>query len=145
MIQNDCKNFSLIENMRHQPPMLFTDEILSEAPNKGITLFRIKKDCIFLQENGLLSHSAFIEIAAQSFAAVNTFQKIRDGKEPSKGFLTAVKDFEFLVDAKEGDEILCDMEKVDEFERLHIAKAVLKKKDGSAIFAKGEIRIYELP
>ena len=145
MIQADCRNFNLAENMRHQPPMLLADELLSQASNKATMLFRLKKDCIFLQENGLLSRSAFIEIAAQTFAAVDAFQKIKDGKNASKGFLASVKDFEFFADAKEGDEILCDIEKADEFEHMHIAKAVLKKPDGLALFAKGEIRIYELP
>jgi predicted hotdog family 3-hydroxylacyl-ACP dehydratase len=137
--------FDLLKHMRHQPPMLLADKILSESRNKNSTVFKLKKDCIFLQENGLLSRSAFIEIAAQSFAAVNIFQKMRDGKELPKGFLAAVKDFEFFEDAKEGDEILCDTEKVDEFERLHIVKVVLKKRDEQTLFAKGEIRIYELP
>jgi predicted hotdog family 3-hydroxylacyl-ACP dehydratase len=145
MDKNDCASFDLLKHMRHQPPMLLADKILCEEANKGSTIFKVKKDCIFLQENGFLSRSAFIEIAAQSLAAVDAFQKLRDGKEPLECFLAAVKDFEFFEDAKEGDEILCDVEKVDEFERLHMAKAVLKKLDEQTVFAKGEIRIYELP
>ncbi|MDR2860614.1 MAG: hypothetical protein LBV66_02130, partial [Elusimicrobiota bacterium] len=63
----------------------------------------------------------------------------------TNGFLAYVRDFVFFEDAKAGDELICYMEKTDEFGQLHIAKVEITDRSGQKVFAKGEIRIYELP
>jgi predicted hotdog family 3-hydroxylacyl-ACP dehydratase len=145
MEQNNIKplNFDLKNNMSHQPPMLLIDEILSESLDRGETLFVVKKDNIFLDEFGHLSRSAFIEIAAQSFAAIDLYQKSIKKENTSAGFLAAVRDFSFYADAKENDAIICKLHKFDELERLHFIKAQMYS-DKGVLFAQGEIRIYEL-
>ena len=57
--------------MLHKPPMLLVDKIIEENDKKATTSFAVKQDCIFLDENNILSKPALIEIAAQSFAAAN--------------------------------------------------------------------------
>jgi len=133
--------FNLEESMSHKPPMLLVDEILEESASRGKTLFEVKDGNIFL--DGLIfAKSALIEIAAQSFAAVDRFQKAKKDLPFSNGFLVSIRNFEFFADAKKGDKIICDVEKVDELSQLHILKAELSV-NGKKI-AAGELRIFEL-
>ncbi|MDR1952783.1 MAG: hypothetical protein LBQ37_04670 [Elusimicrobiota bacterium] len=138
------KDFNLRKNMIHQPPMLMVDEILCENSMSGKTLFRVHKDCIFLNSRGVLQRTAMIEIAAQSFAAIDIFQKKEKGLKYSKGFIAGIRDFQFFSDAKIDDEIICNTEKIDELGQLYITKADLINKKTGEVLAKGEIRIYEM-
>jgi len=138
-----CSDFNLKNNMSHQSPMLLVDEILSESSDSGSTVLTVRKDNIFLDESGFLSRCAFIEIAAQSFAAIDIYQKTLKKENRVNGFLAAARDFSFYADAKENDTIVCELHKFDELEKLHFIKAKLSSDKGS-LLAQGEIRIYEL-
>ncbi|MDR3112788.1 MAG: hypothetical protein LBU09_00245 [Endomicrobium sp.] len=136
-------NFSVKDNMLHKKPMLLVDAILEETKKTAITSFKVQEDCIFLDETFVLARSVFVEIIAQSFAAVDTYQKQRDKKERSKGFLVGVRDFKIYADASCGDELICKLEKTDEVSGLNICKGAILK-NGKAL-AEGELRIFEIP
>jgi predicted hotdog family 3-hydroxylacyl-ACP dehydratase len=142
--QKDYDKFDLEKNMVHKRPMLLVDKLLNETETTGRTFFAIKPDCIFLDKNGVLMPSAFVEIAAQSFAATDIFQKKMKFKKHSNGFLTAARDFIFFQEARVYDEIICDVIQMDTFEKLHLLSAELKCAKTLKLFAKGEIRIYEI-
>ena len=129
--------------MIHKPPMLLVDAVLEENEKSGKTVFAVKNDCIFLDENGVLARPALVEIAAQSFAAIDIYQKMLNGKKPSKGFLVSIRNFEFYEDVKAGDEIICALEETNELAGIHVIEARLYK--SADITAKGELRIFELP
>ncbi|MDR3049970.1 MAG: hypothetical protein LBV16_09115 [Elusimicrobiota bacterium] len=141
--KNKYSEFILKDNMSHQPPMLLVDEILSETEETGSTAFTIRKDNIFLNSDGTFCRAAFVEIAAQSFAAVDIYQKKQKNLKSAKGFLAAVRDFSFYGGAKENDRIICEVHKFDEIGKLHFINAKLYS-DKGFLFAQGEIRIYEL-
>ena len=133
--------FNAKENMFHKPPMLLVDEVLEESAGKGKTSFKIKNGNIFAGDDGVFSRAALIEIAAQSFAAVDKWQKMKKNLESSRGFLASVRNFEFFDDAKAGDEVICSVEKTDEIAHLHIVKTELFANDKK--IAAGEFRIFE--
>jgi predicted hotdog family 3-hydroxylacyl-ACP dehydratase len=129
--------------MLHKPPMLLVDCIIEENGDKAKTSFSVKEDCIFLDENMRLARSVFVELAAQSFAAVDAYQKTKAKGEKSKGFLVGVRDFHIYGDAHVGDELICSLEKADKVERLNICKSEIFK--GELKIAQGELRIFEIP
>lgn len=137
----DLHSFDIKEHMIHKPPMLLVDKILEESPSKAKTSFSVNENCIFLDENNVLANSAFIEIAAQSFAAADIYQRTRDGKKLSKGFLVSVRDFKFLSEVKSGDEIICHVERTNEIAGLHVVETKLLA--GDVLVAEGELRIFE--
>ena len=136
-------NFNVKDNMLHKEPMLLLDAILEEDGKIAITSFKIKENNIFLDEAGIFARSAFIEIIAQSFAAIDTYQKQRDKGKPSKGFLVGVRDFKIYRDAHSGDDLRCKLEKTDEVSNLNLCRAEIFKDDGK--LAEGELRIFEIP
>lgn len=136
-------DFNVKKNMVHKPPMLMVDKILEEDGMKTKTSFAIKEDNICLDENGILARAALIEIAAQSFAAIDRYRKLKAGLETAKGFLASIKDYNFYGNAKVGDEIICILEKTDEIAGMHIVNTDILVNDN--IIASGEIRIFEFP
>jgi predicted hotdog family 3-hydroxylacyl-ACP dehydratase len=128
--------------MLHKPPMLLVDRVVEEEEKQAKTSFTVGKNCIFLDENGVLARSALIEIAAQSFAAADIFQKTTRGRKLSKGFLVSVRGFQFDGDAQAGDEIICSIRETNEIAQLHVIEAELHIK-GRRI-AVGELRIFEI-
>jgi predicted hotdog family 3-hydroxylacyl-ACP dehydratase len=137
-------DFNVKDNMLHKAPMLLVDAILEENDKTATTSFKIKEDCIFLNKNSVLARPVFVEIIAQSFAAVDTYQKQRDKKEKSKGFLVGVRDFKIYGDARSGDELICKLEKTDEVNGLNICKAFVLKNGQTTNLAEGELRIFEI-
>ena len=135
--------FNVKDYMIHKPPMLLVDKVLEESAAEAKTSFKIKDDCIFLDENNILAKSVLIEVAAQSFAVADIYQRTRDGRVLAKGFLVSVRDFKFYGDAKLGDEIICDIKKTNELAGVHIIEA--KVFAGTFSIAEGELRIFELP
>jgi predicted hotdog family 3-hydroxylacyl-ACP dehydratase len=135
-------DFDINKHMLHKPPMLFVDGIIEESGSKAKTLFTVKEDCIFLDETGRLARTVFIEIAAQSFAAVDSYQKHRDKGKRAKGFLVGIRDFFIYADALKNDELICVLEKTDEVGRLNICKAQVLK--NGVKLAEGELRIFEI-
>ena len=138
----DLKTFNLKEYMFHKRPMLLVDKILEESETESKTSFAVKQDNIFLDENNLLARSVLIEIAAQSFAATDIYQRTKTAKPLTNGFLVAVKDFKFFLDAKAGDEIICELEETNSMAGIHIVETQLYI-DGVCA-AKGQLRIFEM-
>lgn len=136
------EQFDLKEHMIHKPPMLLVDKLLEESAKKAKTSFFVREECIFLDGNNILAKSALIEIAAQSFAAADIYQKTTRAKEPAKGFLVSVRDFKFTGDAHAGDEIICHVEEVNDIEQMHIIEARLFVND--TCISEGELRIFEM-
>ncbi|MCL1971882.1 MAG: hypothetical protein FWG57_02690 [Endomicrobia bacterium] len=130
--------------MAHEPPMLFVDKVLEKSEKKAKTSFTVNKECIFLDESGVLARSALIEIAGQSFAAADILKKtMKGGKKDLKGFLVSVRDFKFIHDARAGDEIICDTEETNNIAQLRIVEAKLSV-NGICI-ACGELRVFDKP
>ena len=138
----NLENFNLKDYMMHKPPMLLVDKVLEESAKKAKTSFFVKSDCIFLDGNNILSRAALIEVAAQSFAAADIYQRTVSSRKLVKGFLVSVRDFKFTGNAAAGDEIICDIEETNEIAQLHIVEAKLSV-NGTAI-ASGEVRIFEM-
>lgn len=139
----NLKEFNVQDYMLHKPPMLLVDKVLEENGKRAKTSFAVKHDSIFLDENGIFARPALIEIAAQSFAAADIFQRTVRGTNLKKGFLVSVRDFKFIADAKSGDEIICSIEETNEIAQLHIVEVELHANNARIAF--GEIRIFELP
>lgn len=141
-MKTHLENFDLSKYMLHKPPMLLVDKIIEENDKKATTSFAVKQDCIFLGENNILSRPALIEIAAQSFAAADIYQRIKSSKALVKGFLVSIRKFGFTGQARLGDEIICKAEEISEIAGLHIVSAQLWV--GGNCIAGGELRIFEI-
>lgn len=99
----------------HRPPMLLVERVLRVEDDgaSGEVSAVVSKDSPLLMSDGLLDPAAFIELIAQSFAAVSG-AAFRD-QPPRPGFLVGVREFTVHGHAREGDELRILVRKDSEF------------------------------
>ncbi|MBU0729654.1 MAG: ACP dehydratase [Proteobacteria bacterium] len=132
------KDYSLpcpaIDLMPHRPPMLLINRLLARDREKdtGIAEGVIPEAGFFYDpENGFLPEY-FIELVAQSAAAINGYDALVDGKPQMKGFLVGVDDFVMEGSAQPGETVQIHLIKKLEFGAVTIM-------EGRVAGARGEI------
>lgn len=120
----------------HRPPISMVSRILEVGDNSGICESLVNPDNIFLDDKGILSRSALIEVASQSAAAINSFMK--DGRV-LPGMLVGAKSFRFFGNARSGDLMTICVKMIAEYEQWHIITISISV-DGNLI-CEGELKI----
>lgn len=78
----------------HQPPMRTVDRIVALTEKEGSVEYQIDPDHIFLDQDGHLDPIVYLEMMAQSFAAIDSYRNRTVDGEPREGFLVGVRDFQ---------------------------------------------------
>ncbi|WP_424246123.1 putative hotdog family 3-hydroxylacyl-ACP dehydratase [Elusimicrobium posterum] len=132
--------YNVKENMAHQPPMLLVDEVLEADAARATTTFLIKEESIFIDADGKFARAALIEVMAQSFAAGNAYNCVRENRAQEKGFLVGLRDIKIYADACVNDLLTCKVEKADFVAQTYIIKGRVFK--GESLLAEGELRLF---
>lgn len=78
----------------HQPPMRTIDRMVALTEKEGVVEYHVVPDHIFLDHNGYLDSIVYLEMMAQSFAAIDTYRNRSIHGGPREGFLVGVRDFQ---------------------------------------------------
>ncbi len=95
----------------------------------------------FIKQNGMLEDVAYMEIMAQSAAAMNGFSRLDTGLPKSKGFLIGGRNINIYGRAYAGDRLITRIYKTAKFGNFGILTAQIMR-DGELI-SEGEIKIYQ--
>lgn len=87
----------------HQPPMRTVDRIVALTEKKGVVECQVDPKHIFADQDGHLDSIVFLEMMAQSFAAIDTYRNRIDEGAPREGFLVGVRDFQALERVATGE------------------------------------------
>lgn len=111
--------------------MRLVQEILSAEPENSQVKTQVDADFLFLRKDGTVAPEAFCEIIAQSFAACESKRRELAGlSTEGGGYLVSVRDFEVFGHAKQGDELITNVRKQDDFLGTRIVRG--------EVFCKGE-------
>ncbi|HDH05442.1 MAG TPA: radical SAM protein [Nitrospirae bacterium] len=124
----------------HKPPMLIVDELTEVSERSSVSELRIPEDSILIEDDGKIGDVFYLEMVAQSVAALNGFKNMKNGESSIKGFLLGIKNLEILGGASAGDKLrvrTCEVAKLDEF---GIVKGEVFK--GDDLIARGEIKVW---
>lgn len=104
----------------HREPMLMVDEILYISKKKVTTIFKIKPNNIFVEEESFFSETGLIENAAQTCSAIigqsfftNEKGDIRNNKVV--GFISGLKRIKVLSKPKVNTSIVCEASLISEY------------------------------
>ena len=125
--------------MPHAPPILLVDTLLSVGERSAETRVEIRPEAPFVGENGILDEVAYVEMVAQSIAAMNGFMKRRNGSR-EEGFLLGVKSMNVFGTAAVGDQLEISVFKSARFGEFGIVEGTVRK--GETTLAKGEIKVW---
>ena len=128
----------------HRPPMLLIHEFLSrdsgENDNANISAF-VPENGIFISPKGLPLPEYYLELLAQSMAALNGYDALIAGAPPRVGYLVGVDEFKWLKNCYPGESCRIEVSKTFEFGPASIMEGIIKNK--SDIIAKGILRVWE--
>lgn len=98
-------------------------------------------DSPFIKKDKSIEEMAYMEIMAQSAAAMHGFEKFDTGAKNHGGFLIGGQKINIYIKAFAGEKLITDIYKTTKFGNFGILTATIKR--GDEMIAEGEIKIYE--
>ena len=124
----------------HRDSMLLIDTLVSATPGKGQAEVTLPDTCVAADESGELSPLIFVELIAQTNAAVKGWELTQAGDEHGLGFLVGVQKFEVLGTGFVEKPLVIIVESVGEFEGFIVVEGRVSCND--TILAKGKIKLW---
>ena len=122
----------------HQTPVLLLNRLLEQGERTGVLESIIRKDNIWLTPENKLSRLAYIEMAAQSTAVLDSFMH---RKKVSSGMLIAAKNIVFHGDAEAGDTLRIEIFRVFSLNEFGVIGA--KIFNNGKLVMEGEFKIWQ--
>ncbi|MBI9080489.1 MAG: radical SAM protein [Pseudodesulfovibrio sp.] len=124
----------------HRDSMLLIDTLVTSMQGQGRAETTRPATCIASEASSVLTPLIFVELIAQTYAAVKGWEIAQAGKEFPIGYLVGVQKFEILKPAHAGDRLVIDVSTVGEFEGFAIVAGTILNKD--EILATGKIKLW---
>jgi len=121
--------------------MLFIDTLLERFADRATASAVVPENGICVDPAQGVIPEFFIEVIAQTMAAVNGYDALRNGKKPHDGFLVGIDEFTFGVTPAAGRIIRIEIEKTFEFGKVKIIRGEVF--DGDMLLASGTIKVWE--
>ncbi len=125
----------------HQPPMLMIDRLLELKERASVSEMTVRKDMLFVGEDGLLEAVAYPEILSQAIAVQEGFRRAGTRNPQQAGFLLGVKNMEIIGSACVGDTLRIAVFKVAKYGDFGILKGEVYLND--VLVARGELKVWQ--
>jgi len=125
----------------HGPSMRMVDRLVQVGERRARLEFLVTKDSPFVDADGRLDETAYIEMIAQSFAASHGFHMSPEELANHRGLLLGAKDLVVSGSAHVGDRLIVHLRKVARFGDFGVVEGSIFHDDG-ALVAAGEIKIW---
>ncbi|WP_321531600.1 hypothetical protein [uncultured Desulfuromonas sp.] len=124
----------------HRPPMLLVDALVAFTPGCGTVVSEVHAEDLFVCEDGSLEPVAFIELIAQSYAAIKGYEDTLNGVPVREGFLVGGRQVKLLSKAHVGDRLTIDIETSGQLEGFCVVDGVVRCDE--EILAEGSIKLW---
>jgi radical SAM protein with 4Fe4S-binding SPASM domain len=128
------------EIIPQKPPMRLVDALLAVGDRSGEVSATVSDEMPFVGEDGALAEVAYLEMMAQSIAALNGFKQLGTPESSLEGYLVGAQDLEILERARVGDRLSIRVHKSARFSKFAIVKGTVSRED--TVLARGEIKIW---
>lgn len=116
-------------------------ELLEVGDNDSTARFFVPADSPFVAGDGLLDEVMYIEMIAQTFAAVHGFHLPPEQRAQHQGLLIGVKEMIVHGRAKVGDELRIDVHRVAKFGDFGVVSGEIHHASGQ-LLATAEIKVW---
>ena len=127
----------------HRPPVRLVEELLAVDTDGGMTATVIREDTPFLSPDGSLDRSLYLELIAQTFAAVNGWGRLGHARPPRSGYLVGATGVTCNGTARIGDRLTVIIRPVGTFGAFRITEGVVEARDRK--LATGRLKIWLTP
>ena len=123
-----------------KPPMRIIDTLDTLAERSASCSALIKKDMPFIEDDGSVDNVAYLEMIAQSIAALNGFRNMNESGSSPEGYLLGAKNLAILGRATAGDRLSIMVFKYARYGGFGIVKGIVSK--NNEVLARGEIKVW---
>ncbi|MCF8068348.1 MAG: hypothetical protein K9L30_07165 [Desulfobacterales bacterium] len=128
----------------HRDTMLLLDKLEKVVPDLGQARAVIKSDNIFFHENTGLDPVAFIELMAQTAAAYNGYEDIKNDRNVRTGLLVGIKNFRLTgCQVNKGDTLRIEIRRTFEINNATVIDGTVTSSDQKTI-AEGTLNVWIL-
>ena len=124
----------------HRTPMRLVDTLLSVHEGCGVTESVLPPTSMMADGEGRLDEVAFMEMIAQSYAAMKGYMDLVEGKSAVEGFLVGVRRLEVTGRAYAGDRLLTSIRTVTSFGGFAVVEGGVTR--GDETIASGIIKLW---
>jgi len=125
----------------HRPPMLIIHQLLERNDDTTLVEAIVPTEGIFLDPQGGLLPEYFVELIAQSIAAINGFDARKESRPPLIGYLVGIDNFSWIDKALPGETLQISLKKTFEFQAVTIMEGRIIGPNG--LVACGELKVWE--
>jgi radical SAM protein with 4Fe4S-binding SPASM domain len=122
------------------PPFRVVDRLLSVGERVAMVETVIRKDNPFVGDNEALDESAYLELIAQSAAAMNGFRGVRGNGHEPEGYLLGARNVEILGTSRVGDTLNTRVFKATRYGDFGVVEGQVFR--GDTLLARGEIKVW---
>ncbi len=128
----------------HRPPMLLIEQFVerSKEDTAGIATATAPSEGLFMGPDSEIIPEYFIELIAQTTAAINGYDALVEGNPPAKGFLVGIDKFVWKGQAVPGEKLRITAKKIFEFGAVAIIDGFVYGETGNEIVS-GKIKVWE--
>jgi len=127
----------------HRRPMRLIDRLLEATDDAGTAEVLISADHALVGRNRRLDRTAFPEMIAQAYAALQGHACRRNGKKITPGFLVGIRRCDVFGDAVVGDRLMIRVHTVKQFAGFALVEgAVILRND---TIAEASIKVWVPP
>jgi radical SAM protein with 4Fe4S-binding SPASM domain len=128
------------EIIPQKSPMKVIDTLISVSERCADVSVMIQKDMLFVGEDGIVDDAVYLEMMAQSIAALNGFKQLGISESAPEGFLLGAKNFEILKQSRVGDKLTISVYKYAKYGDFGVIKGTISRDDD--VLAQGEIKVW---
>jgi radical SAM protein with 4Fe4S-binding SPASM domain len=128
------------EIVPQEPPMRVVDALVAVGERSGTVSVTVSDEMPFVGSDGVLAETAYLEMIAQSIAALNGFKQLGTPPSSSEGYLVGVQELEILEKARVGDSLNISVHKDARFGKFAVVRGVISR--DQAVLARGAIKIW---
>jgi predicted hotdog family 3-hydroxylacyl-ACP dehydratase len=124
----------------HASPMLLVDWLTEFGEDGGLVEATVRPDNILLGAGGAMESAAMAELIAQSYAVVNGYHNLLEGKPRQMGYLVGIRRMQFMQAAREGDRLEIRVRTVKDLGAFKAAEGEVRR--SGKVIVRGEFKVW---
>ena len=125
----------------HGRSIRMVDELLQVGDSESKAVYTVPGDSQFVDTAGRMDEAGYIEMIAQTFAAVHGFHLTPEQRATHRGLLIGVKDLIIHGQASVGDRLTITVQRVVKFGDFGVVDGSVHHQDGR-LLAAGQIKVW---
>ncbi|MFA5394203.1 MAG: radical SAM protein [Candidatus Ratteibacteria bacterium] len=121
-------------------PMRVVDKLIRIAERKADVTAIITRENLFARQDGTLDEAVYLELIAQSIAALDGFKHTGVPDVKTNGFLLGAKNIEILDQARVGDNLKISVFEYARYGNFSVIEGTIYRKN--KVLARGEIKVW---